>query len=364
MISHERLRNQYLDKPFAGNATDLVAWMGAVQAQEYEHARWGLGLRLAGRPTAANIDEEIAAGRILRTHVLRPTWHFVAAADLPWMLALTAPRVHARMAPYNRHLDLDAKTLTRATRLIERALEEAGCLTRAELGDVLRRGRIQITPVRLAHIAMHAELEAVICSGPLRERRFTYALMSERARAARRLDRDESLGELATRYFQSHGPATIRDFVWWSGLKTPDAKRSAEIARLSSRAVRGRIYWTVESKRPLGRRAGSGSSVHLLPIYDEYLVAYRDREQVPHGPMTLLRDGRAVGYQHAIVIDGQVAGTWRTSSKSVGTVELVPARRLTKSERDCAIAESRRYARFVKSSPGAPGSQGDLSPSC
>ena len=354
-ISHERLRNHYLERPLAGDATDLVAWMGAVQAQEYEHACWGIGLRLAGKPTASDIEGEIAAGRILRTHVLRPTWHFVAAADLLWLLALTAPRVHARMAPYNRHLELDARTLARATRLIERALGDAGCLTRAELGEVLQRGRIQVTPMRLAHIAMHAELESVICSGPRQERRFTYALVSARAPRARRLTRDESLGELATRYFQSHGPATIRDFVWWSGLTTPDAKRAAEIARASSRQAKGRIYWTVESSRPSGRRSGAGF-VHLLPIYDEYLVAYRDREAVPHGSMTMLRDGRAVGYQHAIVIDGQVAGTWRTSPRSVGTVDLIPARRLTKPERDAVSAESRRYARFVQWAPDGSGS--------
>ncbi len=240
--------------------------MGAVQAQVYEHARWGLGLRLAGEPTAALIEREIAAGRILRTHVLRPTWHFVAANDLFWMQELTAPRVHLRMAPYNRHLELDARTLSRATGLMERALGDRGALTRSELGQVLRRSRIAITPVRMAHFVMHAELEGVICSGPRRDGQFTYALAAACVPRRRRLGRDESLGELATRYFQSHGPATIRDFVWWSGLTTPDAVRASEIARASSQTMDGRIYLTVDNTRASSSKRTARTRPHAADL--------------------------------------------------------------------------------------------------
>jgi hypothetical protein len=355
-IPAQRLDHQFLARPLAGTAAALVAWMGAVQAQEYEHARWGLGLRLAGDPTAAAIEREIAGGAILRTHVMRPTWHFVAADDLFWMQALTGPRVHLRMAPYNRRLELDASTLTRATRLIERALgdEARAPLTRAELGQVLHRARIAITPMRMAHIAMHAELEGVICSGPRRERQFTYALAASRVRRHRRFDRDESLGELATRYFQSHGPATIRDFVWWSGLTTPDSVRATEIARASSRAVDGRTYFTIDG--PASTSSGSSApsfsrrrrrTVHMLPIYDEYLVAYRDRFAVPHGRTTIVANGRVVGFMHALVIDGQVAGTWRTAPARPGQADLTPLRRLTATERGALAIVIRRYARFV-----------------
>ena len=323
--------------------------MGAVQAQEYDHAQWGLGLRLSGEPTAAAIEQEVAAGRILRSHLMRPTWHFVAAEDLFWIQALTAPRVHLRMAPYNRHLELDPRTLTRATGLIERALgdEGRGALTRAELGQVLKRARIAVTPVRLAHIAMHAELEGVICSGPRRERQVTYALAANRARRGRRLGRDESLGELAKRYFQSHGPATIRDLVWWSGLTTPDVVRAIDIARASSQTVDGRIYFTIDRTRESTRRS-TPTRVHMLPVYDEYLVAYRDRFVVPHGPTTIVKNGRVVGFMHALVIDGQVAGTWRTTPARPGEADVVPLRRLTAAEREALVAVSRRYARFVK----------------
>ena len=349
MIPSSRLRNQYLSKPFAGTAADLVSWFGAVQAQEYEHARWGIGLRLAGRPTAADIEEEIARGAILRTHVLRPTWHFVAASDLRWMLALTAPRVHARMAPYNRHLELDSKTLARATAVIERACGDSGCVTRAELGHALKRARIAIDPIRLAHIAMHAELEGVVCSGPRRDRLQTYALVSARAPRSTPKDRDDALGELACRFFQSHGPATIRDFVWWSGLTTPDAKRGVDLAGAKPLSAHGLTYWIVPSAPSETLRPRPPSGVHLLPIYDEYLVAYRDREAVPHGPNRIIRNGRAVGFQHALVIDGQVAGTWRTSSGARnGAVEVTPMRRLSAQERMTVLSVTRRYARFGK----------------
>ena len=345
VIPDIRLRNQFLNRPFAGTAAELVAWMGAVQAQEYEHARWGLGLRLAGRPTAADIEQEIAAGRILRTHVLRPTWHFVAAADLRWMLELTAPRVHSRMAPYNRHLELDTRTLTRATTLIERALADAGCLTRAELGEVLRRARIAVTPMRLAHIAMHAELERVICSGPRRDRQFTYALMSRQAPEAMSVDKDAALGELGRRFFQSHGPATVRDFVWWSGLLTAEAKRAIEIARARPFTTGRVLYWTIDSATAAGRPR-TQPHVRLLPIYDEYVVAYRDRVAVPHRAMPLIRNVQAVSFQHALVIDGQIAGTWRTRTRTA-TADVTPGRKLSSRERKALDLEVRRYVRFV-----------------
>ncbi len=356
-IAEQRLKNQFLSRLRPGTAAELVAWMGAVQAQEYDHARWGLGLRLAGEPSATAIEREIAAGRIVRTHIMRPTWHFVAAEDLFWMQALTAPRVHLRMAPYNRHLELDGKTLARATALIERALgdEGSGALTRAELGKVLQRSRITVTPMRMAHIAMHAELEGVICSGPRRERQFTYTLAAGRG-GRRRLGRDESLGELATRYFQSHGPATIRDFVWWSGLTTPDAVRGTEIARASARTVDRRIYFTVDEASATAR-ARRGRRVQLLPIYDEYLVAYRDRFVVPHGPTTIVKNGRIVGFMHAVVIDGQIAGTWRTTAGRPGQLVVAPLRRLTPTERHGLEFVSQRYARFAADGILAPGRQ-------
>jgi len=199
--------------------------------------------------------------------------------------------------------------------------------------------------MRLAHLALYAELEAVICSGPRRGKQFTYALLGERAPGARRLQRDEALFELSRRYFGSHGPATIRDFVWWSGLTTGDAKRGLEMARARREDVGGRTYWSIDLPRR-GRRRDS--LAHLLPIYDEYLIAYRDREVVPHGPGIVSSASNApVTFQHAVVIAGQVAGTWRivNSTKRV-SISVKALRRLTVRERREIASAAARYERF------------------
>jgi hypothetical protein len=202
------------------------------------------------------------------------------------------------MASYNRNLGLDTGTLIRATKIFERALGRATYLTRADLGALVSdKGQ------RLAHMTQYAELERVICSGPRIANKFTYALLDERAPDARRMHRDEAIAELVRRYFRSHGPATIRDFSWWSGLTTRDTKRGLEMNRAKSRDVAGLTYWTI-GRDP---KRASAEGVFLLPIYDEFLVAYRDRAAVPHP--SLPKD--KVIFQHAIVVDGQVAGTWK-----------------------------------------------------
>ena len=345
-IAERRLHNQYLTRVRRRRPADVVAWFGAVQAQEYSLARWGLALRMPEGTTDAEIERAFDEGRILRTHVMRPTWHFVTPADIRWMLELTAPHVHRAMSYYERQLELDTRTLTRGTTVLERALGDGRYLTRAELGLRLERAGLAMKGQRLAHVVMHAELEGVICSGPRRERKFTYALLAERAPQARRLSRDEALAELTRRYFTSHGPATIRDFVWWSGLRSADAKRGLEINKAPSEVVDGLTYWT------LGRRARGATrrgGVHLLPVYDEYFVAYRDREAVPHGPSILTaRSGGPVMFMNPVVIDGQGAGTWRpVKTRDRLVVDVIPLRRLTGSERRALAETAARYGRFL-----------------
>jgi hypothetical protein len=187
---------------------------------------------------------------------------------------------------------------------------------------------------------MHAELDGVICNGPRQGKQFTYALLAERAPPAPRLDRDQALTALTRRYLRSHGPATLRDFVWWSGLKTGDARAGLEMARARSREVDGLTYWTL-AREPAGvSRPGKG--VHLLPIYDEYLVAYRDHRVVPR-PAYMLGS-----FQHALLVGGQVAGTWRTVQRPKGLlVDVRPLRRLTLAERRGLSQAVTRYRRFL-----------------
>jgi winged helix DNA-binding protein len=345
-IAERRLRNQHITTPGLRRPADVVAWFGAIQAQEFEPAKWALGLRLVDGAATSDVQGAFDRGRILRTHVMRPTWHFVTPADIRWLLELTAPRVHRILSYYNRALGLDARTLRRGTAVIERALADGDHLTRAELGDCLQRARMAMTSDRLARVVMHAELEGVICSGRRRERQFTYALLADRAATTARLSRDEALATLGERFFRSHGPATIRDFAWWSGLTMADGKRATEMIRARREAIDGLNYWSVGQSPRVSAR---DQQVHLLPIYDEYLVAYRDRKAVPHRPSTIIASSsESVIFQHAIVIAGQVAGTWRLSrSTNRVMIRATPLRRLNSLERRALTAAVHRFERFL-----------------
>jgi hypothetical protein len=341
-IAGRRLWNQHIARRAHRRPTELVQWLGAVQAQEFDHAKWGLALRMHDGVSDSVVERAFADGEILRTHVMRPTWHFVTPADIGWMLELTGPRVLRVMSTYLRNLELDPRLLTRGTSVIERALRDGQHQTRAELGERLRRARVNIEGIRLAMLTMHAELHGVICSGPRRGRQFTYALIAERAPAAVQLSRDEALATLTRRYFTSHGPATARDFAWWSGLTVADAKRGLEMNKAVSEELSGRTYWTL-GEQPA--RASRARPVHLLPIYDEYLVAYRDREAVPH--LAAIR-AESPAFQHALVIRGQVAGRWRLSRTPKRVrVDVFPVRRLAGSDHAALVNVIRRYEKFL-----------------
>ena len=310
-IATRRLRAQRLTgEPFA-SAVDAVGWLGAVQAQDYTGAKWALGQRTRG-VTDADLDRLVDAGAILRTHVMRPTWHFVLPADIRWLLELTAPRVKAAMASSDRQLELDEAVLARSQAVMEAALGDGSHLTRGELGAALERAGISASGQRLGHLLMHAELDAVVVSGARRGRQPTYALLEARAPGARRLDRDGALAELAQRYFTSHGPAQVVDFAWWSGLTMADARRGLALAgpSLAHEVIDGVSYW---SSPHAGPPVAGGPVGHLLPNYDEFLVAYRDRTAAldPAGRLdaSALPNGSILA--HVVVLDGQVRGGWK-----------------------------------------------------
>lgn len=341
-----RLENQRIDRTGLQGVAQVVSWLGAMQAQEFAPARWALGLRLHDGVTDAHIARAFDAGQILRTHVMRPTWHFVTPADIRWILELTAPRVQRSLSGFNRRLELDDRTLVRGIGVIERSLGDRQFLTRKELGDRLDAAGLPMTGHRLAQMVMHAELERVICSGPRRDKQFTYALLAERAPDADRLSRDEALAELGRRFFRSHGPATVRDFMWWSSLGSADGRRAVDMIKARREEIDGMHYWSVRTRAGGAMRA---HLVHLLPIYDEYIVAYRDRRSVPHTSPAIVADARgAITFRHALIIRGQVAGTWRTVDGPKGVmVHVYPLRPLRVIERRELAAAIRRYARFL-----------------
>src|SRR6185503_5208433 len=227
-ITGLRLANQKLSTSTFKSPAEVVSWLGAVQAQDYAGAKWAVALRAPGL-TDSDIEQAFTDGKILRTHVMRPTWHFVLPEDIRWMLELTAPRVLAAIAYMDRQLGLDKAIIKRSNAILAKALQGGNQLTRAELGSILQRSRVNTDDLRLGHLLSHAEVDGIICSGGRRGKQFTYALIDERAPRARTLKRDEALAELTRRYFVSHGPATVQDFVWWSGLTTADARNGLEM---------------------------------------------------------------------------------------------------------------------------------------
>jgi hypothetical protein len=313
-----RLSGPWLDGPEA-----VVSWLGAVQSQDYGPAKWSVGQRTAG-VSDADLDRAFADGAILRTHVLRPTWHFVLPAEIRWMLELTAPRVHALNAYYYRQLGLDEEVLEKATALLVGALRGGNQLTRRDLAAVVEGAGIATKGFRFAYILMNAELNGVICSGAPQGKQQTYALLEERAPRAASLDRDEALAALTLRYFTGHGPATEKDLRWWSSLTAADVARGLELVgpRLQDEVVDGVTYWFAE---PPPRLETAAPTVHLLQGFDEYIVGYSESKyllDVAGTARTRIQD-RSV-FNHVIILDSQVAGHWKRTLKG-GSVTIEAA---------------------------------------
>ena len=345
-IARQRLHSQHLTRPTFEAAVDAVRWLVAVQSQDYAGAKWALGLRSQGL-TDPDVDRAFNAGAILRTHVMRPTWHFVAPEDIRWLLALTAPRVHALNATYYRKLELDDALLARSQAALANALQGGQQLTRAELGSALAQAGIVAEGLRLGYIAMRAELDALVCSGARRGKQFTYALLEERAPLSRTLDRDEALAELSLRYYQGRGPATVKDFSHWSGLTVADAKAGVEMVKsqLAQEVIDGQTHWLAASTPAERQRA---PSAHLLPNYDEYISSYADRSAVFDSRHAAMLDFSArPAYPHFLVMDGMIVGLWkRTLKKETVIVELSPFTPLS----DAAprvVAAAQRYGEFL-----------------
>jgi hypothetical protein len=322
-LIRRRLAYQGLAQPRFDDPVEVVRWFGAVQSQDYGGAKWAVGQRMIGGTDAA-LDAAFNSGAILRTHVLRPTWHFVTPEDIRWMLELTAPRVRQLMTYYDRQQEIDRPLITRSGDLIAGALQGGQHRTRAELGDILSGAGINTQDnLRLTNLMIHLELDGLICSGARRGKQFTYALLRERAPQAKTLECDEALAELARRYFTSHGPATLKDYVWWSGLTTADARAGLAMVRdsVAEAEVGGQTYYFAESA-PVAPPAAP--QAWLLPNYDEYTVGYSDRSglmDMSHVHNFIPRDSTLLGY--TIVLDGQIVGAWkRTFKKAAVVVEL------------------------------------------
>lgn len=343
----QRLINQRISAGSLRKPGEVVGWLGAVQAQDYAGAKWALGLRMLSA-SEAEIDQSFADGEILRTHAMRPTWHFVTPADIRWVLALTAPRVHQANAFMYRRLGLDAELFKRSNTVLENTFQGGLQLTRDELRSILKKSGIAASDnLRMAYIMMQAELDGLICSGARRGKQFTYALLDERVPPGKPMDLETSLAELARRYFASRGPATVQDFAKWSGLTAATANRGLEAVKdqLAAEMANGQVYWLPE---PAAAPVDISPTAHILSIYDEYISGYKDRSALGDDGLgaRLFALGNALTY--IVVIDGQIVGTAkRKLTKNAVIVETKFFTTLSEPEHQAVRAAIRRYADFL-----------------
>jgi Winged helix DNA-binding domain len=349
-----RLRSQRLVgpgfEPTAAGGVAAVRWLGAVQSQDHEPALWSLAQRAPG-VSRAELAAAFDAGVFIRTHVLRPTWHFVPPEELRSLLALTGPRVAASCAARWRELGLPAEVRADATAVLVAAIAERGPLTRPELGEALEKASIDPGGQRLPHLLLHAELETVLCSGGLRGRQQTWTLVDGRVPPSagfdQRFDRDEALRRLAVRYATSHGPVTERDFSWWSGLTLRDVRRGLEAARpeIDAIEVGDRRYWFGE---PPPEEAGPVPVVRLLQSFDEHVVAYTESRDLADPSGHAARIPRGGMLSTAVVVDGRLSGRWRRALRPGGVdVQVTPFAPFPPGVLAELEEEAQRYAGFL-----------------
>jgi hypothetical protein len=344
-IPRLRLYNSGLTHSPFSSAVDAVTHSAAVQAQDFAAAKWALGLRIKNS-TDKDIEKAFNDGKILRVHVMRPTWHFVMPEDILWMLELTAPRIKSVLATYNRRLGLDEALFARSNTLISRALEGHTYMTRKELKVILADNGIETDVQRLGHILTRAELDGLICSGPRLGKQFSYALLDERVRGSKRLDRQQSIAELARRYFTSHGPAQLKDFSWWSGLSEKDTTSALDQVKseLSQMKQDGKRWWFT----PPAETIPDPPRALLLSVYDEYTIAYKDRSDISEARYIERMISLGNALTAVIVLHGKVAGTWhRVTRNNSVEISMTPFRKPDTAELEALEAEVVRYGKFL-----------------
>ncbi|MGB8647384.1 MAG: winged helix DNA-binding domain-containing protein [Anaerolineae bacterium] len=346
-IIRQRLNNQQITSTDFATPNEIVAWFGAVQAQDYPGGKWAIGLRLPNS-TDRDIERAIADRAIVRTWPMRGTLHFVAAADIRWMLKLLIPRVAAGSAARLRQAGLDQAVFARSRKLLVKALEGGKRLTRGAIYKLLEAAHISTANQRGLYILHYLAEEGTICFASHEGKQPTFALLDEWVLPGRMLERDEALAELAIRYFTSHGPATLQDFAWWSGLTITDARAGLEAVklRLIEENIDGKIYWLPQSTPSAKKHTGTA---HLLPNYDEYLVAYTDRSAVRGRIKAVKLDSRTDAIlDPMMVVDGQVVGRWkRTLNKDSASIATQPFVELTAAEIRAFATAANRYSKFL-----------------
>ena len=344
-IAALRLANQQLLNTRFTDPAELVAWMGAVQAQDFAMAKWALGMRLK-KATDASVEQAIDAGGIIRTHIMRPTWHFVAKEDARWIMDLTAPHVYKLAGTMYRQLKLDNSVFKITNDLIGKLLADGGELTREEVIAEVNKAGIETDNLRATHIMFKAELDTIICNGARRGKKFTYALFDKKIPSAAPMKREEALAALAKRYFMSHGPATVQDFVWWSGLSVTDSKLAFEAVRadFEMALVGGREYlFAAPAELPKVQ-----AKAMLIPAFDEITIGYADRSAAMDDAIAQNRESGNGIFKPVVMVKGKIAAVWRrTEKKDVVHIEIAPLSKMPAAAEKSLDAAGTAYAHFV-----------------
>ena len=316
-IPNIRLQNQQLLNPLFCQPKELVSWLGAMQAQNYSMVKWAVGMRLKSA-TIQTVEEALRKGEILRTHVMRPTWHLVAAEDIRWMLKLSARRIKSANDSFAKGYDLEItdELYAKSYNLLEKILCGNKSLTKQEIAEHFCCSGILVDADnhRMTRFMVRAEQEGIVCSGEDKGGKYTYALLEERVPPVPEITKDEALARLARGYFRSHAPAVLQDFIWWSGLPVSEAKQAIYLieSELTAEQWNGQTWYVHEACRTRGKVSGR---LHLLPSYDEYLLGYKDRTDVlpkEHYPKAFTNNGL---FYPVILHEGQVIGNWSKSAK-------------------------------------------------
>ena len=340
-LFHQQIAHHAFQLP-----NDLVAWMGAMQAQDYAGVKWAVGVRLPASSETV-VEEALAEADILRTWLLRGTLHLVSAADIRWMLAVVAPHLIEKNARRYRQLELDTPTLMQSNDVLGKAVHGGQQRTRKELLAILEGHGISTEGQRGYYMLQRAALDGLIAqSVTLQHNNATFLALDDVVPSGSAYLHEEAIAELARRYFTSHGPATLQDFIWWSGLLTADARQGLEAvkANLMSATLDGEVYWQSPTMPPLGQ----SSTAFLLPAYDEYLLGYKDRNAVlePHHAQQVAPGGGV--FRPIVVIDGRVVGTWRQKRKK-HSIAIIwrPFESLSPAQHDTIVGAAARYSDYI-----------------
>jgi hypothetical protein len=292
---------------------EIVHHLGAMQAQDYSMAKWAIGSRCDA--SEKEIEEAINSAKIIRTHILRPTWHFVSAEDIYWMLDISGPQVKPMTISAAKKFGYDTKMLEQIKVSIEKLLAGNNHLTRDEIMQELNIKKTSSGDFLSAAIMMNAELDGLVCNGKRKGKQITYALLEERvSKPKNKLSREEGLAKLALRYFESHGPATVLDFSWWSGFSPTVCKSTINAIKLQLNCITidNQDYWLGKTNLDVGHLQ---ESVHFLPAFDEILISYKTREAsilIEHQSKAFTNNGI---FKPIIVENGKVIGTWKRTIK-------------------------------------------------